>query len=95
MKASCGRLLFIKGIIPEYLKHLTVAQSYLMNLYALIVAPIVERVPYISMLSLTEIGMPKRGGKNLSMFHSSSKVQFRFFDVNLSWSHSFAFLSAN
>lgn len=48
----------MKGIKPVCLKHLIVAQSYLIISFALTVTPNVDLVPSISMFSLTEVGIP-------------------------------------
>lgn len=59
----------MKGINPVYFMHFIVAQSYLAYLSALTVAPRVDRVPSMSMLSLIEVGIPNSGGKYFSISH--------------------------
>jgi hypothetical protein len=65
----------MNGISPVCLKHLIVPQSYLRKVSARMVSPIVDLVPSISMLSFIDVGIPKRGGKNLFISHSSFSVQ--------------------
>lgn len=77
-RAICGRFVLTKGIIPAALIACDKRLSYFLISLALTVNPIVEVVPWSSILSLIEMGTPKRGGRYLSKFHSSSKVQFLF-----------------
>ena len=76
--ANCGKFVLINGIIPETLITLAKLLSYFIIELARTVTPTVEAVPSNSILSLREIGTPYKGGKYLSIFHSSSKVQFFF-----------------
>ncbi len=63
LKASWGKLVLMKGMRPVNFMHLMVAQSSLTNLSARIVTPRVDLVFSMSMFSLMEVGIPKRGGK--------------------------------
>jgi hypothetical protein len=53
----------MKGIIPLFLMQIIKGLSYSKILLALMVNPTVDRVPFISILSFIEIGIPKRGGR--------------------------------
>lgn len=94
LKASWGRFVLMKGIWPVFFRHFMVAQSSLKGFSALTVIPTVEQVPCMSMLSLMEVGIPKRGGRNLSISQSSSRVQFFLPESCLSLSHSLALVRA-
>ncbi len=57
-----GTFVFINGINPLFLKHVIRGESY-WHYDSLDESPIVVGNPFISKTSLTEIGMPKSGGK--------------------------------
>lgn len=58
--------------------------------------PIVDDNPFMSNVSLMEIGTPNKGCKNSSIFSSGSlNVQLRFFDAFLTSSHFSASLMAS
>lgn len=95
LKASWGRLVFTKGIIPWFFMQMICGESIFEMLFALQLRPIVAEVDSISILSLIEIGTPNKGGKCFSGFHSSPIVRLSFADLERSWSHCLAFCRAN
>jgi len=78
---NCGEVVFIKGIIPEFLKQVTMGDSGYMFV-ALSITPIDVIMFSTWKASFTEIGTPYKGGKNFYAWNSpSSNVQF-FFPVS-------------
>jgi hypothetical protein len=66
-----GTFVFINGINPHFLKHVIKGESY-WHYDSLDESPIVVGKPFISNTSLTEIGIPKSGGKKFSYSFSES-----------------------
>lgn len=69
-------LLLTKGISPAALRQATIPQSFSLISWALTVDPIVVLLPFWSKRSLTEVGIPKRGGRYFSGSQGSLRVQF-------------------
>ncbi len=75
--ASWGTLLLVKGIMPPYFSALIMTPSFYLMSNALLVMPTLEERPFMSKVSLMEVGIPKSGWrKSLIFYYGSWKVQF-------------------
>ena len=59
----------MKGMAPEFLRFVIIPASLVSILLALEVSPTVALVPWIGMFSLTEMGIPNKGGRYFSISH--------------------------
>ena len=86
--ANWGTLLLVKGIKPPYLSALITTPSFYLISNALFVIPTLEDSPFMSKVSLMEVGIPKSGWrKSLIFYYESWKVQFLLPVCFLIWSH--------
>ncbi len=70
-------LLLVKGINPPYLSALTITPSFCFMSKALLVIPTIEERPFMSNVSLIDVGIPNKGCRKSFIFYDESwKVQF-------------------